>query len=156
MDLAVVDTTVLSNFAQVGKPRLVKEAFPKLGAPRGILNELRRGQALGVLPAGDWGWLPLLRPNAAEARQAKRFQQRLDLGEAGCLAIAVSRNAMLLTDDRAARSMAVGLGIQVSGTLGVLVKLVDLGHLSDEKADSLLERMIQFGYWSPVRSLREL
>jgi predicted nucleic acid-binding protein len=49
---------------------------------------------------------------------------RIGPGEAACLALAKSRGLFLLTDDGDARALAVFLGIELSGTLGVLAKLV--------------------------------
>lgn len=152
----MLDTTVPSNLAWAGQPRLVEGPFPELGAPEEVLAELRRGQVLGLLPEADWGWLPVLLLAPGEARQAKQFQRQLDRGEAHCLAIASSRGALLLTDDKAARRLARDLGVEVSGTLGALARLAHLRRLSTHHADTLLDRMIQAGYRSPIRSLREL
>jgi len=46
--------------------------------------------------------------------------------------------------------------IPVSGTLGLLVRLVDQGFLSLQEADDLLRRMIVAGYRSPVTRLAEI
>ena len=62
----------------------------------------------------------------------------------------------ILTDDRDARELARHLQVPLSGTLGVLTRLVDIEHLSLEEADSLLLRMIASGYRSPVTSLRDI
>jgi predicted nucleic acid-binding protein len=44
----------------------------------------------------------------------------------------------------------------VSGTLGVLSRLVAIGALSGIEADALLATMIRAGYRSPVASLKEI
>lgn len=46
--------------------------------------------------------------------------------------------------------------IPISGTVGLLVRLVDLKRLSLSEADDLLARMIATGYRSPVASLSEI
>ena len=46
--------------------------------------------------------------------------------------------------------------IPISGTLGVLIHLIDLKVLSLPEADALLGEMIVAGYRSPVVSLQEL
>lgn len=62
----------------------------------------------------------------------------------------------LLSDDFAARRLALKLGIPVSGTLGVLLQLVHNHHITMQEADALLARMIGKGYRSPVTSLTEI
>ena len=88
-----------------------------------------------------------------------RYEQlcsRLNAGEAACLAMAINRGCRLVTDDRDAREFAHRLRVPLSGTLGVLTRLVDVGALGLEEADALLSRMLVAGYRSPVVSLREL
>ena len=80
----------------------------------------------------------------------------LNAGEAACLAMAVARGGRVLTDDRDARELARRLRIPLSGTLGILTRLVDISHLSLDRADALLSQMIAAGYRSPVTFLRDV
>lgn len=52
--------------------------------------------------------------------------------------------------------MAARWRIPVSGTLGLLMRLVDLKNLALSEANDLLAKMIAAGYRSPVASLQEL
>jgi len=63
---------------------------------------------------------------------------------------------MFLTDDRDARRLAQLMVIPISGTLGILQASVDEEYLDLALADQLLTEMVEAGYRSPVRSLREL
>jgi predicted nucleic acid-binding protein len=80
----------------------------------------------------------------------------LDVGEAACLALARNRGYAFLTDDRVARREARRWGVPLSGTIGVLMSLLDEGHVSRQQADAALQQMIALGYRSPVCSLDEL
>ena len=62
----------------------------------------------------------------------------------------------MLTDDADARRLAAALKVEISGTIGVLIKLVRREILTLEQGDRLLAEMIARGYRSPVRSLREI
>lgn len=62
----------------------------------------------------------------------------------------------ILVDDFAARRMAAQVGITLSGTLGILQKLLATGQVTIPEADQLLAIMISQGYRSPVQSLAEL
>ena len=70
--------------------------------------------------------------------------------------MALHRECRIVTDDRDAREFAHRLKIPLSGTLGVLVRLVDIGSLNLEQADAFLAQMIVAGYRSPEVSLQEL
>lgn len=154
--LVVVDTTVWSNFAQAASPRLVQAAFLAVASPRAVLDEIGRGQRLAHLPAHDWSFVEVLELTEDESARAGELEAKLGAGEAACLAIAEARDGLILTDDRAARKVATFLALRVSGTLGVLARLVDAGHSSIEEADDLLDAMVRAGYRSPVFTLSEL
>jgi predicted nucleic acid-binding protein len=82
-----------------------------------------------------------------------RLSSRFGRGEASCLAIALHRNAGILTDDLDARKFAQRGDIPVSGSIGILVKCVTNGNLSLAQGNDLLGRMIQKGFFSPVDCL---
>jgi predicted nucleic acid-binding protein len=46
--------------------------------------------------------------------------------------------------------------VPISGTLGLLTRLVQQAHLSLQEANDLLRRMIAAGYRSPVSDLSEI
>lgn len=69
------------------------------------------------------------------------------------MAIAFHRGAGILTDDLDARRFAQKGGIPVSGSIGVLVKSIENGHVSREQGNEVLHRMILNGFYSPVETL---
>lgn len=71
----------------------------------------------------------------------------LGRGEASCIACAALRKLRIFTDDRDARRIALGLHVPVSGTLGVLLLLVDAGILS-KRSRSLFVTNDRF--WVPI------
>lgn len=154
--LVVADTTVWCNFAHAGQPRLVPAAYPGVTSPQEVLDEIAEGQRLGHLGDFDRRIIRQVQLTGAEARSAKALEETLGPGEAACLAVASARGVVVLTDDRDARTVAGSLGVQVSGTLGVLLHLVEIGGLSLAEADALLAKMIRAGYRSPVASLSEI
>lgn len=155
--LALLDNTVLSNFTSVGRPDLVRLALGEDGATtKAVWDELQAGILIGKLPVQDWSWLPILTLTATEISLYTLFTQYLNAGEASCLAIAESRQGRVLTDDRDARHLAARRNIPVSGTLGLIIRLIDLQALTLVDGDALLARMIQAGYHSPIASLQQL
>jgi predicted nucleic acid-binding protein len=156
MPVVLADTTVLNNFAQVRRPDLLREAFADLSAPMEVREELAVGELKGVVPVCDWSWLDVIEPTDAERSHASKLKSDAGAGEAACIAILVARGGLLLTDDGPARHLAIALGIELSGTIGALVKLLRRKVLSLEEADALLHEMIARGYRSPIQSLREI
>lgn len=154
---ALLDTTLLSNFAHIRRADLLRLALGEEAATTpAVIPELRAGEALGLVPSCDWNWLTILEPTDEERRLAADLERQVDPGEAECLAVAQMRQCKFFSDDFAVRRLARQRGLVVSGTLGVLLALVDEKNLSLEEADSLLTIMISRGYRSPVRSLQEL
>lgn len=152
----LADTTVLNNFAQIRRTDLLRSAYPDLSAPLAVWSELELGVRRGLVPACDWSWLKILDLTEREQARAGEIGQDLGAGEAACIAAAVDRGFLLLSDDWEARALGRSLGLEVSGSLGVLDHLVLKQILSLEEADALLEEMVTRGFRSPYRSLREI
>ncbi len=150
------DTTVLNNFAQIRRPHLLQSAYPDLSVPRPVWIELERGVRRGAVPSCDWSWLDILDLTENEHVQAAQIGRGLGPGEAACITLAISRGLSILSDDLDARKLARSLGLEVSGSLGVLGYLVLRQTLSMDEADALLNEMIRRGFRSPYRSLREI
>jgi predicted nucleic acid-binding protein len=155
--LGLLDNTVLSNFAKVGRPDLVRLALGETAASVDeAMAECQVGVQIGKLPPCDWSWISVLHLGETERETYERLRVRLNAGEAACLALAVSQGYRVFTDDRDAREMAMQMQVPVSGTLGVLVRLIDQEHISLQEADDLLNRMVAVGYRSPISSLSEI
>ena len=163
----LVNTTVLSNFAPVGRLDFLKQLHGHVCLPNEVYEEILNGLEEGygfyvgiedqISPISEGGWLELVSMvTEEELRLFQSLPRRLHHGEAACLAIASQRNWAFLTDDKLARKMAQDLGIVVSGTLGVLVEAVERGILMIEEGDKLLRAMIARGYRSPYNSLQPL
>lgn len=155
MIAALSDTTVLSNFAHAQRPDLLRMLFRPLYVPDSVWRELVQGESAGLIPKIDWKWLEVVVLTLAEVDISQELQRKLDRGEADCLAIAQSRRLPVYTDDRRARRIGRSLGLDISGTLGCLLDLVDRSLLDPEEADLLLTRMRKRGYRSPVASLKD-
>jgi predicted nucleic acid-binding protein len=155
--IALLDNTVLSNFTTVGRPDLVRLALGEDAATsEAAWAELQAGIHIGKLPTQDWSWLPILSLTEAERPLYEILTERFNAGEASCLAIAAARGYRVFTDDRDARKLAAVWKIPVSGTLGLLLRLIDLKILSLDEGSTLLARMIAAGYRSPIASLEEV
>jgi predicted nucleic acid-binding protein len=153
----ILDNTVLTNFALVGRADLVAHLWPtKACTTPPILDEYRSGVASGLVPADFWADLTIITLTKEETALAASFSTRLGSGERSCLAAAVCRQGLLATDDLDARRIAQQQNVPLTGTIGILILCVRRSYLSHEEADGLLGEMIAFGYYSPFDSLDQL
>jgi predicted nucleic acid-binding protein len=108
------------------------------------------------LPADAWRDLIQVALDEREEAFATRLTTQLGAGERSCLAVAISRSGALASDDLLARRWAGERGVEVTGTVGILMACVRRGYLTLEQANALLTAMVAAGYRSPVESLDAL
>jgi len=163
----ISNTTVLTNFAEIGQITVLAAIFETLFIPTEVFAELVAGVTDGyafltplvesVVPPAEQGWLhQTTLVNEAELRVMSQVPRGLHRGEAACLAIAAQRGWLFLSDDRAARAEARRCGIPVSGSIGCLVRAVDLGVTPLAEANAWLRMMMRNGYYAPVTDLTPL
>jgi predicted nucleic acid-binding protein len=158
----IFDTTAISNFAVLNSLDLLQENYKNIAFTTiEVADELRRGYNAGysyleyvlaqINTAIPDGWLQILYPTSFTEHQLRaEFDSFLDSGEASCLALAVSHQLVLVTDDLAARRLAEQKNVPLTGTLGILIKLVRTGRLSLNDANDMLRLLIRNKYRSPV------
>jgi predicted nucleic acid-binding protein len=163
----ITNTTVISNFASVGRLDLLRQLFGEVYLSTEVYAEIQDGLAEGhvfytdiethVHPLAPQGWLRLTAlTGEAELRMFDQLLDSLHRGEAASLAIAIQRGWAFFSDDARARQIGRSLQVLVSGTLGVLLRAVKTQCLSLAEADALLDQMIRAGYRSPYTDLAEL
>lgn len=158
----VFDATVLSNFARIGQFHQLERLYAgRAWTTLMVVEEIHRGIEAGYSgleivrrSLAPTGWVPVTAPETPE-EQALYVDLLVALGsgEASCIATGRLRNLVVATDDRAARRAALELGVRVTGTLGILVRLAQEQHLPLAEANKLLAQMRQLGYYSPIDKL---
>jgi len=155
-DTLILDTTILSNFLKVGCLSVLQSLNCEVCLCQAVAEEITEGMQRRKVPEATLDWLPVVVLSAEEQSFAERLRARLGAGEADSLAVASMRGWTLATDDRDARRVAAQFQVAVTGTIGILVRLVEEGTLDPEKAEATLEQMVAQGYYSPISSLREV
>jgi len=155
----ISNTTVLSNFANIGQLDVLRRLYQILYIPTEVYEEISAGLEEGYLfyqdvipvihPFSEAGWLHLAVMETDELRRFGELPPRLHKGEAACLAIAEHRHWTLLTDDHAAREEANRRRIRLSGSIGCLILAVERGLSTLKQANEYLSEMIRLGYHSP-------
>lgn len=103
-------------------------------------------------------WISVSILSGSHVKEAIRWQQAglIDAGEAEAIALAQQLKAdWLLTDDTAARLFATELGLEVHGSLGVVLWSAAVGHLDRAGAEDALARLAQSSLWISARVLNE-
>ncbi|MEA5388539.1 nucleic acid-binding protein [Haloarculaceae archaeon H-GB11] len=128
--VAVPDTGPLIHLAEIDSLDLLS-LFDRILVPTTVLDEL----SVGTVPSG----LSELAFQRIEASNDVEYSTDLDPGERAALSVAQERDAVLLTDDMAARDVATDLGVEVHGSIGVIA----LGYARDRFDKSDAERRMR-------------
>ena len=111
--VAVADTGLLIHLTEIDALELL-ETIDKLL----VLNTVYEELPAGGLPTGFASLETVRVP--ADIQSIGNHQREFDPGETAALAIANIRDAILLTDDLAARDAATSLGVEVHGSIGII------------------------------------
>lgn len=155
----VLDTTVLSNFAYIGRIDLLT-ALPRVCTVPEVRRELRTGvdaypylqQALDHLP----DTIPVVELDGRVVELIPELESRLDPGEAQALAVASVHGGTLVSDDGAAREYARSRDVSLTGSIGVLVTAVETERIAESDADRWLKQWIdKTEYRAPSREFSD-
>ena len=164
----VFDSTVFSNFAAVGRIPLLEKLYRDYACTTMMVAvELQQGIEAGydylssavdcLKPPAPQGWLPVVSLQSdREQTLYSELCRTLGLGEASCLVVAEKRGLILATDDLAARRAAELVKVELTGTLGILIRLVREETVGLNEANQILAQMVNLKYRSPIDRLDDL
>jgi hypothetical protein len=141
----VCDTTVLLYLARIEQIELLPSLFASIYVPEPVITELDMGRLLRrdtVDPRElDWATRVSVTPSELDALPSNR----LGAGERAVLAYARAYECDIVgLDDFQARALATQMGLQVVGTLGVLL-LAKRHHLISELRP-LIDALVNEGF----------
>ena len=141
----ISNTSPLFYLHQIRQLDLLEKIYGRILVPMAVEEELQEGAVIGAETPDLVGlpWLEVL--PVGEIEIPKRVG-KLGAGEAGAIALGIRfQPAFLLLDDRAARREALALGMESTGTLGVLIKAKKSGLIP--AFTPLLERLRRTTLW---------
>jgi predicted nucleic acid-binding protein len=126
-----------------------------------LAGEVHIPRAVAVELAGysSWhipDWLVVDELDEPHKTDAGMWQQAglIDVGEAATIALARQLQAdWLLTDDAAARLLAQTVGLEVHGSVGIVIGAAADGHLNKTEAEAALDSLVQSSLWIAPRVL---
>lgn len=159
-----LDATVLSNFSSTGSVTWLTSSLDGLSTVPAVEAELQRGYNQGyeylanALKAIEDDQIPVEETATEELEQAyPKIRNQLDPGEAEAFVASDITGGTLVTDDGAARQLASAYEIELTGSIGLLVRGIVREELSVETADAWLITWIdEQSYYAPVESVSEI
>ena len=103
-------------------------------------------------------WLEVVRLSSSQIKESETWAKVGDLhtGEAEAFVLAKAKKAdWLLTDDSAARLFASLFGIEVHGSLGIVLWNVAHGYISQIEAERVLNNLKQSSLWLSAKVFQE-
>jgi len=124
--------------------------------PKAVDAEIPQHQPDWQSQRPDWVIVDGLASPYDEEANAWQHAGLLGSGEAEAIALARQMNAdWTLTDDSAARLFAQAVGLEVHGSLGIVLWSAAKGHLDRSDAEATLDRLAQSSLWVSTRVLTE-
>lgn len=156
MRLVVCDTGPFLHLSEVGQIELLRQTGT-VAIPSAVVDELDFHIPGWGLSKPDWVRIDALEPGATDQAIAWEASGILHLGEAESLALALqSKSDWYLTDDAAARIFALSLGLEVHGTVGVVLWAAGNGLATRREAESMLDRLaVESSLWISPRVVTE-
>jgi predicted nucleic acid-binding protein len=146
MRIIVCDAGPLIHLSEAGLLDLLRPAG-SLFLPHRVAIEVQSAVPVAV----PWPtFLQIIKLEQHERKQADIWQAAGDLhaGEAEALVLARRKKAdWFLTDDATTRLFVSLLGLEVHGSLGIILWNAAKGHLSRDEADSALQRLETTSLW---------
>jgi predicted nucleic acid-binding protein len=151
--IVVADTSVVLNLVRVGHDRLLREIYREVWIPAKMAEEF--GWQTSINPRFRGLQLPswLQIRNPATVPEFLRANKLLDDGERAALALAVEIHAdAILIDEENGREIAMKLGLDRVGILGILLRAKAEGLVPSLKPIfETLQREANFWISEPLR-----
>lgn len=148
--IIVADTTPLSELAKVGRLELLRDIFGIVIIPQEVYNEATVGNHPAATQVTLASWIEVQPVCDVQRVEALQAQTDLDLGECAAIVLAQELKAdQLLIDDLDARKLAKSRGLQLIGTVGILLLAKEDGLIASVK--DVMDELIANGMWIAER-----
>lgn len=142
----VSNTSPQILLAKIGRVELLAQLYSEILIPASVLKELNAKpgselqEILALIQSGKF------RVQKATSNYLNRLSDDLGAGERETLALAIENNVdLVILDDQEGRKVARSMGLQVTGTIGVLVEARTRGLIISIRPE--LDRLVEAGMW---------
>lgn len=145
--IIVSNSGPLIHLAQIDRLQLLRDIFGKVIIPEEVRVEVidmgkNEGAADAFLleDAIEEEWI-IVERNSDERVKEIAEKAGIDAGEAEAIMLGKKENSLILLDDLAARRFAAGLGLEVAGSVGVILRATKMKILPKSEALEALEKL---------------
>ena len=146
--VVVSNSGPLIHLARIDRLNLLKELFGTVIMPLDVKIEVvDRGKEEGAADAflieseiRD-GWIVIEEITTRDGVKEIARRAGIEIGESAAIMLARRKKCPILLDDLAARRFATGLGLEVAGSIGVLIRSAKNRRLPKSEALDALERL---------------
>ncbi len=122
-DIIIADTSCLILLSKIDELNLLKELFKTITITKIIEREYNSD-----LP----DWIQII--DNSNDKVVSLLELEIDKGEASAISLALeSANHLLIVDDLKARKLAEKLNLNYVGTIGILLKAIQIGLVEDKR-----------------------
>ena len=148
--IVICDTGPLLHLSEVNALHLLHLAGDVI-IPPVVADEFAQNAPSGKLP----DWVQVKNLDKSYGKKAVRWAKQIDAGEVAAIALALQGQAdWLLSDDARARQFAESLGLEVHGSIGLLLWGVAEGHIGGrDDALRLPNALVDSSLWISDRVL---
>ena len=127
MRKVIVNSTPIIGLADIGQLDLLRQVYDQITIPQAVYDEIITPSVKGQVDENnDWIIVVQIR----DTSQKRMYRAKLHAGEVEVMILAQEKNAeLVILDDNAAKKTAKYLGLNVTGTLGVLLRAKREGHI---------------------------
>ncbi|NET62083.1 MAG: DUF3368 domain-containing protein [Symploca sp. SIO2E6] len=130
MNKIVSNATPLIAFAKIGQLPLMQKIVGNLLIPEAVAEEISayKSTAPGTIILAEESWIQV--ESLQSPTQMQLLLPTLDRGEAAVIALALEQKASLvLIDELTGRKVAQSLQLNVTGSVGLLIKAKEIGEI---------------------------
>ena len=142
--IVVSDSTPLITLMKATQLQVLHELFGEIIIPEAAYDELTVNEKY-IEEAQLINSSAFIRVISVDDRKSVSLLQRaggLDLGESEAIIYAENNNAdLLLVDEASGRRVAKSMGIEIMGSIGVLVSAFRKGFLSEDEVNDTFQRI---------------
>jgi predicted nucleic acid-binding protein len=136
----ISDTTCLIGLTNIGQLDILRKMYGSV-----IITPEVTGEYGSPLP--EW----IIIKAVSDIHKTVVFNKYIDLGESSAIALAMETgNVLLIVDDRRARQFALDFGLEITGTLGLLIRAYKNDVLQD--IDSAVAGLRKTGFRLPANT----
>lgn len=142
MRKVISNTTPLIALANIGHLELLHKLYERIIIPQAVMDEVISEPAKSLIKNSSWIHVEQIKDTSKKTF----YRARLHAGEVEVMILAQEQNAdLVIMDDNTAKKTAKFMGLNVTGTLGVLLRTKKEGYI--DLIEPIINELINDGLY---------